>query len=268
MFCAAQGDCEIKIERVADVYHDKVGEFFADIPVTFSTLGAFMSYFVDQNVGSDSVVYVLHYLIWAGGALANIFLGDIGTKALQTILLLAANDPSSDWEILCEDCPAGTWEHTMNLRDGQLGWEFPTTSTGVWGDYVPTEGMAATYGLDSPPSCVKMFVADISVAVTGSSTLTEVEFVYSADLIPPLEGVGLDYLKLNTTNLWTLTPSTLTEGTDQTRLITGLDANLVTDDVLQMSLRCLRRFTTVTDAGYVVLHSITFRGTGEEPVFS
>lgn len=105
IFCTTQVDCEITIEKVNQVYHDKVGEFFVDLPTTFATLANFLSYFVDQNVGSDSVVYVLHYLVWAGGALANLFLGDIGTKSLQTLLLLAVNDANDDWTILCDDCP-------------------------------------------------------------------------------------------------------------------------------------------------------------------
>jgi hypothetical protein len=105
IFCLVRDDCEITIERVNQVYHDLVAPFFGDLPSTFSTLGAFLSYFVDQNVGSDVVVYVLHYTIWAGGALANLFLGDIGTKSLQILLAMAVSEADADWMLLCTDCP-------------------------------------------------------------------------------------------------------------------------------------------------------------------
>lgn len=162
------------------------------------------------------------------------------------------------------DC-ANVWEVVQDLTTSQYNWTFPTTSTGVWGDWLTGEGIRATYGIDAAPSCVKMFIAQLQIGLTAASTLEEVEIVYSLDFIPPHDGVGLDYLRVDTSTLWSLAPQSLPEGTMQTYTMDMLSEPLTDGDVIELSLRCLRRFITVPDAGYVILHSITFRGTGQEP---
>lgn len=170
IFCACQADCQITIERVCDVYNALVGQFFADFPTSWTTLAQFLSYFGDGNIGSDVVVYALQYMIWAGGQLANIFLGDVGTLAIQTILALAVNDANSDWAILCEDCPAEAdfWlELDATVADGGVYWYSSHA-----GAYYPGEGL----GQGTPdPAYASYPTFDWTDAVT----LLEAEFRFS-----------------------------------------------------------------------------------------
>lgn len=155
IFCACKGDCEITINRVNVVYRELVEPFFGDLPATFSTIGAFMSYFVDQNIGSDVIVYLLQWMIWEGGALANIFLGDIGTKPLQTLLLLAVDDASSDWELLCEECAEETCYDTGSI--------YADIVSGAWVDDPPNMRFARAAALGDAAEFEIAFGMDVEL---------------------------------------------------------------------------------------------------------
>jgi len=104
IFCSAQGDCEITIQKVYDILLARVTGHFGTPGEALSTIGNLLSYLVDQDIDGDVVVDTLFFLLWGGAKLINSFIQDVGTTALETIMTLAVNDANSDWETLC-DCP-------------------------------------------------------------------------------------------------------------------------------------------------------------------
>jgi len=105
LFCLAKADCSITLERIQQVFQSRVESYF-DTP--FGALGTIVdlfSYFVGNPVDGTIIADAMNLVLLAGGVLTNQFLGDVGTKTLQALLVLAVNDASSDWITLCPDCP-------------------------------------------------------------------------------------------------------------------------------------------------------------------
>lgn len=105
LFCLCKGDCEITLERIVLVFKNRV-EMHFDTPVgTLGTISDLFAYFVDLDIDSTIIADALLFVVFEGGVLTNQFLGDVGTKALETLLELAVNDANDDWLLLCPDCP-------------------------------------------------------------------------------------------------------------------------------------------------------------------
>lgn len=105
LFCLAKGDCSITLERVQAVFQSRVETHFDSLFGALATIGDLFLYFIDLDIDGTIIADALHMIIWAGGVLTNQFLGDVGTKTLQTVLQLAVNDASDDHLLLCPDCP-------------------------------------------------------------------------------------------------------------------------------------------------------------------
>lgn len=105
LFCLAQEDCEITLERISQVFRTRIETHFSSPMGVLGTIADLFAYFVDRDIDGTIIADFLMLIIWEGGILTNQFLGDVGTKSLQTILQLAVNDANNDWEILCEVCP-------------------------------------------------------------------------------------------------------------------------------------------------------------------
>jgi hypothetical protein len=267
IFCACRDDCEITIERVNQVYHDLVAPFFGDLPSTFSTLAAFMSYFIDQNVGSDVVVYVLHYTIWAGGALANLFLGDIGTKSLQVLLQMAVSEADDDWMILCTECP-DAYCHPFDFEDaedrgwspyniGGLGFGADLTISG-WEDIdnTSTGGNNRSVSIKLPmPGAVHVTRISFKASLTMGDYAVESEGAISIDTYIIATGVR--------TNRLFIPASEVTSGADQTFTV-DVDLDLTAADGIGLFARSSRVFAG-SPTGEVILTEATICGDGEDP---
>lgn len=129
IFCECQ-DCEINLDRLLSVMHDRMLSHFSDFPEAFFTVVDMLSYFVDSDIDGTIIADALFYIVLAGGALANTFLGDVGTKPLSLLLKLAVNDANDDWMLICEECPvfiqvyrqptifAGGFEYSLPITIG------------------------------------------------------------------------------------------------------------------------------------------------------
>jgi len=155
LMCLARGDCSITLERIQQVFQARVESYF-DTPFgAITTFAEFFGYFAGSPIDGNIVADALNLLVWTGGLLTNQFLGDVGTKTLQALLLLAVNDASSDWEILCEDCPA-EWcikidatngLDTLFFATGTLGAQATWTGTG-WARNDAVASARITIGID------------------------------------------------------------------------------------------------------------------------
>lgn len=106
IFCLAQSDCIITLDMVYGVFFSRVTSHFGGIIPAIGTLVDLFAYLVDQDIDGTIIADALLTVVFGGGALANLFLGDVGTKSLETLLKLAVDDASPDWTTLCDDCPA------------------------------------------------------------------------------------------------------------------------------------------------------------------
>jgi len=99
-------DCVVTVDRLFAAASKRMRTHFADFPTTFATIFDLWSYLSDQDINGTIVFDFAMMLGIGGGSLANAFFADVGTRSLQTVLLLAVNDANDDWLILCPDCPA------------------------------------------------------------------------------------------------------------------------------------------------------------------
>lgn len=138
IFCACRDDCEITVQRIYNVYLDRLRDQFDDPGAAFVNITEIITYLFDAEIDSDVVVTALHFL-FAGGM--RLFSGLFGSGAvdrvLQVALHVAANDPSDAWTLIC-DCP-GTWSYE---------WDFTASSSTDWtlpvGAYVAATGYQST----------------------------------------------------------------------------------------------------------------------------
>jgi hypothetical protein len=142
LFCLARASCTITPDMIYQVFVGRVFAHFETPGEIFGTINDLLSYLVDLDIDGTIVADVLHVIIFGGGVLANIFLGDVGTKSLQTLLALAKNDANDDWLLLCIDCPEPEeWCHAWDFSVDDGGWEIVVPGNG---EYVASEGFVGT----------------------------------------------------------------------------------------------------------------------------
>lgn len=263
LFCIAKGECDFTLQMAMDYFYEKIGDLSVyDITDIFSVVQVAVNLLQELSaVNSDHIVYAM-FLAQLG--FVNTLSQAFGFDADRIFYDTRLGVDSDDWMVLCNEC-AWTYEHHFSSGLGLFS--LPTKFGGQTVTILnSTDGrIEAVMVTDSPPSKVKGVYTDITCHPTGASTLTSIEFVYSMDWITPMEGTGTDYASKNGTNFWTLAPTSLTEGTMLTRTITGLNVALSDGDILELHIRCLRRFTSVADAGLAHIYSIKFSGTGDNP---
>jgi len=141
VFCACKADCNVTAGRIYEVFKRRVLEHFGTDPFTiFVTISDLFQYILDQDIDGDIIADTMMLVIFGGGTLAQAFLGDAGTKPLETLLLLAVNDANDDYLLLCEDCPPPLeWCKTWDFTIDNGGWQV----FGGHGTYVPGVGWTA-----------------------------------------------------------------------------------------------------------------------------
>jgi hypothetical protein len=110
IFCAAQGDCEISLDDLFNLFAGRVQAYFGTSGA-FGVLDDVIDYLTGSAIDGTIVVDAAFFLLWGGVSLANWIVGglandvEIGTKSLNLLLKLAVNDANDDWILLCDDCP-------------------------------------------------------------------------------------------------------------------------------------------------------------------
>lgn len=104
LFCIARLDCTISVDLLDSVFSDRVASIVPDTPGDLIELLALLA---GISVSASDVVNLMFWFAWKGAALSQFFISDAfsGTFSLQTLLNLAVDNASNDWEILCTECP-------------------------------------------------------------------------------------------------------------------------------------------------------------------
>jgi len=174
LFCLCRDDCEITLDRWQKVFRDRVEEHF-DTPMgTFSTIADLFAYFIDQDIDGTIIADALNFLVCEGGILTNQFLGDVGTKALETLINLAKNSPNPDWEILCEECP--TFSRLFDLTGTDATYfTIPDCNISQGGAFWE-EGIGFIRNASSGGGCDQL----IRLTIPVDRTITKVVFTFAS----------------------------------------------------------------------------------------
>lgn len=104
VFCAARVSCSITVDLLYDVFYSRVQSIVPDNPADALEL---LTLLAGISITGTTVVDLMFWFPWAAGKLMSFFIPDAISSvfSLQTLLNLAVNDASDDWELLCIDCP-------------------------------------------------------------------------------------------------------------------------------------------------------------------
>jgi len=251
-------DCIINVDRMYAAAEKRMRTHFSDFPTSFATIFDLWSYMSDQDIDGTIVFDFAMMLGIGGGSLANAFFADVGTRALETVLLLAVNDANDDWLILCPDCPE-EWESTMPLDTDQFVFELLSGyDYGTGGEWVDTEGFIGTHSGAS---------GNAYKFVQVSGEFDETELTYAAIRFDLENGTQTEpglYLALSTNNgslVEITTPPA--DGDNQLLEWTGIDTGATSFGVRVQSGWIP---ASVTDpGGESRLFTVILRGNGTKP---
>jgi len=104
LFCYARLDCTISVSMLDSVFSERVASIVPDTPGDLIEL---LTLLAGISISSADVVNLMFWMAWKGAVLAEFFISDAfsGIFNLQTLLNLAVDNASSDWELLCTTCP-------------------------------------------------------------------------------------------------------------------------------------------------------------------
>jgi len=111
VFCLCKGDCVVNFERIWSVLRPRIEDNivgfvppgnFLDMAGWAAAISNFAGELIELNQAD-----LLFYLIFGGLAYGNVILNqnNIGAGILEIAVILASDEPSNDWEVLCVECP-------------------------------------------------------------------------------------------------------------------------------------------------------------------
>ncbi len=123
IFCVIVNDepnCSISFAEVKTIYQNWAG--FDDPPSETANAVAWFEWLyglsLSVDVGTVKAGGLLGLLSMWFGAKFGAF--DVGSRSLDTVIALAADETSNDWQILCEDCPEPGWHMVADLTLSSL----------------------------------------------------------------------------------------------------------------------------------------------------
>jgi len=133
LFCACRDDCVITIDRVLTVLQERI-EAYITIP-PLELLADLITFAAGIDQDDSFVVDLAFWFGWKTLAVANYFFGGIASDVLPIVCELYADTPSSDWELLCTDCPScaePTWRIVNPLGTDGGTYDQTDNMDGTW----------------------------------------------------------------------------------------------------------------------------------------
>lgn len=120
IFCACQDDCELTVERIWQVLQLRLEAQIAGLADDWADLLAWILDFANLDITLVNMADFFFYLAFSGLRLGGSLLVSpaTGDKVLQVAVALAADEPSNDWESLCECADVWVFDHDLTVDDG------------------------------------------------------------------------------------------------------------------------------------------------------
>lgn len=141
LFCIGinDPDCTLKFDAMYNYFKDRISGTF-----TIESAFAVVIQFLAEGTFTGSLVADFMFMMQIEVLRsANNFLG-LDTLSLNTVASLGALNPSSGWELLCDDCVVPVWCHKINLKDGYPDIVLSYTEDGFVYDNQWTSGVGIT----------------------------------------------------------------------------------------------------------------------------
>lgn len=198
LFCASRPDCTITVDRMWQIVLERAQANIEGVTGDWLTLAQFLNELAFLNINSVNVADFAFLMAWGTLKFSNWMNPFIpGTRAIQVAILLAADEPSNDWEILCEclaeECcydwvlvdhatiPVGLNIYTNGVWIDNLGVLAEEISTGVW---------AAGFSLDIPNTRITSMEVEIK-NLDGATVSGDNYYIYEAGWeTPPADTEG------------------------------------------------------------------------------
>lgn len=155
LFCACQVEgCSVMVDTIYDVILGRAEETLEGLVGDWLSIAELLAELWLLNVDSVNVADFAFLMAWGTLKFGNWMTPyqTAGTRLIEVAIMLAADEPSNDWELLCEECPE-VWEYHIDLT-AELG-AF-TIATGTWVDGVGVVNNPAHSGAE--------YVAQINIA--------------------------------------------------------------------------------------------------------
>lgn len=210
LFCAAKETCELSIDALYNIAASRVGTSLGTA-LSFEDLVAFLAGFPTDT--PLLTVNAMFFVAWGGLAAIGVVLDNLGDKALRMVIQLAADEPSSDWELLCDECSSDVWEQIFDLTVALAPVQIYLRGTWVAGQGVvsqPSGAGSQDSGIWLPLPSTTIIYTEVTV-IGGNATVynnfTALEYSYenaipsSGATIPnPNPGTGVAASNFEYTN--------------------------------------------------------------------
>lgn len=127
IFClAVSRDCVLDFRDVYDYFAGKVSPTFSTATsvlldlVQFAITGTFS--------GTDYIYYLTYFQLFTVG-LAQLWAGIDTLRSYEIQMLIGLDEPSDDWELLCDECPEVFRQWIWDFQNGLGEWTFDILSS-------------------------------------------------------------------------------------------------------------------------------------------
>lgn len=256
-----ENDCQLSLELARNYFYDKL-----ETAITKTDFLQIVNDIIANNWLGEQSIYLLHFMILQtiifGGEILGI---DVNRIARQVATFF--NDPDSDWEVLCDDCP-DYWTSVIDFSNAQYFSHFLQSVAWTpreWGVYDGGDGQWEATNATSTFNNVK----GISIGITFDPVVVQsVRIEYDA-VRGNWAGHSSDenYIQL------TQYPSdTIETGVMIDNLVTGNDQQKIYDvitinpvDFLVLNIRCDISTKPTSAIGTLNLKRVIINGTGTKP---
>lgn len=178
VFCQArENSCEVNIELLYEVWQDRLNSTININSVINETL----LYLISGIWTGNEIADFMFFAQLALRAQLGYYIGRIAFTDIYTRVAIYGNDPSDDWQIICDEC---AWSHTFDFEVSEQGWELFASSSGVWVNGVGWQTDGEDVSIIIPltnPLQLTSFSFDYTISTIGAGTPTKQWYMQTND---------------------------------------------------------------------------------------
>jgi hypothetical protein len=114
LYCLAVPQCSLTMEMARDYFYDKLGE-----SISIDAWDGFLDDIIAISYSGEPAIWALHLLITQTMIFGGDLIGFDTSRLIATVQSLF-NDPDSDWDTVCTDCPFNTYAWDFTVHSGSF----------------------------------------------------------------------------------------------------------------------------------------------------